>query len=60
MEEAGNELAFRRRMTGRVIAGLYHVALGPVFWERFEALNERRHYRLTCEIDRAHLFDGGW
>jgi hypothetical protein len=38
MQVAANRFVLRRRMTGTVIVGSYHDALGAVFWKRFEGL----------------------
>lgn len=57
MQKAANRFVLRRRMTGTVIAGSYHVVLGPVFWESFRGKNVTTHYGLTCDIDRAHRFE---
>jgi hypothetical protein len=57
MQKAASGLVLRRRITGTVLVGTYHVALGPVFWESSRAPNCMRHYGVTCDVDRAHRFE---
>ncbi|SAK73668.1 hypothetical protein AWB80_04142 [Caballeronia pedi] len=56
MQKAANGFVLGRCMTGTVIVGSYHVALGPIFWESFREPNGVRHHGLTSGGDRAHRF----
>lgn len=57
-KQASEQFVLRRVVSGGVVVGSYHPAIGPVFWEFVDNsdCNAPDHFGLTTDIEGAHRF----